>query len=500
MSGVNMKSVYYLVLLAIFLVNTSAPPTQAAIQTDLIQPSRVRFPHTYIPNPANTRLLTYLPLSLSNFRSTCQGAPERILALFGSSLIAYYPLWETGGNTVVDLSPYNRDGVYKGDPTLNLVPALCGSAPRFDGVDDIADVFSTELASAFNGDEGTAIIQVKIDREEWVDGKVAYYLALRADSNNNIVLYKTANNQLEFAYTAGGVWLAATFNDIDTDHWVTYAITWSKSKDRFQGYVAGASICPEPIEPISEPICPPQSGLGAWAGELTSAEIAGYLGSGSSFAKTSMSSLVLLDREATAAEIREYSASFGATKVLSILGDSITRVFYSSPWSIQTVFEYEGGNKITLMSHAVSAKGIMTGMDAQTEAAASDDADIIIIALGAVDDNAGDMVALQAEAEENIAELMLSNPGAAIYFMNVLPLWTDSSGETEQDKSKIRAAIDAACDAQNITCWDTYSSPWITVEDTTDGVHPNAVGHTKIANQVLLRIQSSIKDGTTKVP
>jgi hypothetical protein len=79
------------------------------------------------------------------------------------------------------------------------------------------------------------------------------------------------------------------------------------------------------------------------------------------------------------------------------------------------------GQPITLKSHAVSGETIMANMDAQTAAAASDDADIIILSLGAVDDNSGDMNALQAEVEENIAELKLSNLHASLYYLNVIP-------------------------------------------------------------------------------
>jgi lysophospholipase L1-like esterase len=473
-----MRPVFCLFLLAVFLVDSSATPAEAAIQTDFVQPPIARFSRTYIPESIDTQYLAFLPLiiSPSKFLPTCQEIHKSILTLFGSSLVSDYPLWETSGKTVVDLSPNKRSGAYEGNPSLSDVPALCENAPRFDGVDDSADVYSAGLASAFNGDEGTVILQVKIEKEEWIDGKAAFYLALRSDSNNNIEFYKSANNQLEFAYTAGGTRVSSTINDIATDHWVTYAITWSKSNKRFFGYVAGESIYPA------------QTGLGVWAGKLTSAEIAGYIDSADSFAKCSISSVVLLNREATPEEIREYSAIFGATKVLTVLGDSISRVYMSTPWSLQTVFEYDGGNKITLKSHAVSGQSIIQYMDGQTIAAALDDADIIIIALGTVDDNAGDMSVLQAEVEENITELKLSNPRATLYYLNVLPYWTDKSGRTEIDKSNIRAAIAAACIAQSILCWDTYTNPWITAADTYDGVHPNAAGQKKIANQVLKRI------------
>jgi YD repeat-containing protein len=419
----NKRSYICLVLLTIFWLGTLVNPVMAFVNTDIFQTSSAR-QDLFTPESANAQNSTYLPIisAINGSLFACHELPMRILNLFNDSTIAYYPLMETSGKNIVDLSPNNRSGVYEGNPALNTVPALCENAPQFDGVDDIADVFSAGLASGFNGDEGTIIMQLKVEKEEWIDGNTAYYLSLSADPNNNIALYKSANNQLEFAYTAGGKRVSATINDIATDHWVTYTITWSKSQDRFYSYVAG------------ELIYPAQTGLGDWAGELTTAEFAGNLNSGGNFAKSSISSVVILNREATAGEIREYSAIFGATKVLSVLGDSISRVYMSSPWSLQAIFAYDGGNKITLKSHAKSGYSILpyedptAVMDTLTIAAATDDADFIILALGTVDDNDDDMNALQEEVEENIAELKLSNPRARLYYMNVLPIWTDESG------------------------------------------------------------------------
>ena len=75
--------------------------------------------------------------------------------------------------------------------------------------------------------------------------------------------------------------------------------------------------------------------------------------------------------------------------------------------------DYRSGNNIKL-NHAVGGTTI-GDMDAQTVAAAADDADLILIALGTNDNDAGDMAALQAEVEENIAELTLQMRGRGLY-------------------------------------------------------------------------------------
>ena len=96
-------------------------------------------------------------------------------------------------------------------------------------------------------------------------------------------------------------------------------------------------------------------------------------------------------------------------------------------------------------------------------------------------------MALRAEVEENIADLKVSNPGAMINYLNVLPIW--SSTGVEWDKNNIRTTIFSACAAQEITCWDTLIDPWLSYGDTIDGVHPNISGHQKIGTRVKALIE-----------
>ena len=168
--------------------------------------------------------------------------------------------------------------------------------------------------------------------------------------------------------------------------------------------------------------------------------------------------------------------------LFGILGDSITAV--TTGWPVSVYAGYKSG-KADGRNHAVAGHSIMSNMDADVLAAANDGANGIIIALGTNDVDGGDMVALQAEVEENIIELKASNPLATLYYMNILPRWTDTGGGTPIDKSNTRAAIAAACLAQSITCWDTFTTPWITSAQTTDGTHLTAAGHTAIANNVI---------------
>ncbi len=121
-------------------------------------------------------------------------------------------------------------------------------------------------------------------------------------------------------------------------------------------------------------------------------------------------------------------------------------------------------------------------MAAQATACATDNADIIIMALGTNDNNAGNMATLQSAVEAGIDTVRGTNPNATVYYMNVLPRTTGA-------KNNIRAAIAAACTAKSVTCWDTVTDPWINdVTDTIDGLHPNTAGYDKIVSRLLTRI------------
>jgi lysophospholipase L1-like esterase len=141
-----------------------------------------------------------------------------------------------------------------------------------------------------------------------------------------------------------------------------------------------------------------------------------------------------------------------------------------------------------MINHAAGGATILSHMAGQVSACSADGADVIILALGTNDNNAGDMAALRAAVEAGIDSLKSSNPGAKVCYMNVLPKWTDNTGVTALNETNIRAAIALACTNKDIPCWDTFTIPWINAADTSDGTHPTAAGHAKIAAQVWARL------------
>jgi lysophospholipase L1-like esterase len=122
-------------------------------------------------------------------------------------------------------------------------------------------------------------------------------------------------------------------------------------------------------------------------------------------------------------------------------------------------------------------------METQTSLAVKESVDYLILELGTNDNNTGDMGALQTILETQIARLQASNPRAKIYYLNIFPCWTDTSGTTPIDKSNIRTMIETVCENTGIICVDV--STWLIASNTSDGLHPNNTGSLLIAQKLI---------------
>jgi len=403
---------------------------------------------------------------------------QKIRRMFRDSLIAYWPLDEVSGTVAKDVSGSSRNGTH----TAGVVPASTGApggkfAPLYPESNSNTDLYSASLASAFNGAEGTMSLWIKpVDAGVWTDATQRYAIWLQADANNLVVFQRnnSADRNCSFAQRAGGTWKSDTVY-LDGTGWKHLAITWSASNDRVRLYINGALYTAA------------LTTLGTWAGSLasTTTRLGGY--STATYKWNGyISNVVLLNREATAAEVRTLATDATAKiKWMGILGDSITLNEKGDVyWTAKVRQQYDSGS-CGMINHSGNGEGVISKMATQSTAAASDNDDVIIIALGTNDDDAGNMTTLQATYEAGIASLKASNSRATIYGMNVLPRWADQTAGAEVAKGNIRTAIAAACTAQGITCWDTYTDPWIAQNETTDGLHPTAAGHAAIAARVL---------------
>lgn len=181
--------------------------------------------------------------------------------------IAYWILGEHAPDTTaVCQSDRNQNGTHVGVTLGNVGIGDGQVCPSYDGTNDYTDVDTAALVSAFDGDEGTALIWGKMSAGGiWTDGSNRYALSLIVDGNNYIFLRKNvANNTLGWYYTAGGVAEAVTLGALVTTGWMSIALTWSSAADEVKAFYNGAQTGLT------------QAGLGVWAGSLVTATIGAY--------------------------------------------------------------------------------------------------------------------------------------------------------------------------------------------------------------------------------
>lgn len=195
-----------------------------------------------------------LPLEIPQYRySDNLRYQQRVKNLFGSSLIGYYPLWETSGVTAGDQSGNGRDGTYRNTAgVLNGVtlgqPGIGDgrTAPLFDGAAGYANLSVAELISAFNRLEGIVASWVCVPNiATWSDGTARDFLRIRtADNLNQLILGRTTtNNQIRWHFqSVNGTHIITDTSLNASTAWFHVATTWSKTANKVRHYLNGVQV------------------------------------------------------------------------------------------------------------------------------------------------------------------------------------------------------------------------------------------------------------------
>ncbi|HEX9028069.1 MAG TPA: polysaccharide deacetylase family protein, partial [Anaerolineales bacterium] len=231
---------------------------------------------------------------------------QRLKGRFGSSLVAYWPLWEpagtSGAGSVKDITPNARHGT-----PSNVTFGGSGigdhkAAAAFSGVNSYINVYSTSLRDAFPGLEGSLIMWIKAaNAGVWTDG-----------TRDDLLFFQTtaANSFLSVRKNAGGTgievhYLASAFErtisvNTNTTDWFCLAVTWSDSNDRLRVYLNGLQHGEDAT-------------IGTWGNLILSANsvIGAVDTTGLNSWNGQLAHVALINREATAAEIAGASSCGG---------------------------------------------------------------------------------------------------------------------------------------------------------------------------------------------
>lgn len=238
------------------------------------------------------KLTRYLPVLMKT------PYERKIRRLFGSALIAYWPLWEASGTVAADISGSGRNGAYGAAgaaPTLGQPGIGDGHySPSFDG-GDYVNVYGAGFVGAFNGAAGTVSLWVKMDAVgTWTDGANHYFCHFYVDGNNSINIRKTTvNNVLSWLYQAGGTSKTRSKVGVSAVAWMNLALTWDKAADTVQAYYNG----------VAEGAA--LNTLGNWAGALAAANtvLGAYQTNATLGHKGWLAYGLVLNRAATPAEV-----------------------------------------------------------------------------------------------------------------------------------------------------------------------------------------------------
>jgi lysophospholipase L1-like esterase len=391
-----------------------------------------------------------------------------------------WPLDDQAGSVMRALSSTpGLAAAYNGDIFLADAPGISKKRVAFsDGTGIYGNLLtaalSTAWGSACHAEGGHGGWYKASSSAMWTDGVGTVLQWLNADGNNMEYVSKAADNNIYWIVDRGGTSTTLNLVNYFPPGWFHLFVTWSDAASRVRYYLNGELL--------------QQNVTGVWSGALAQALLYSLDGV-SSWHGWADTHVLVGGREPTGAEVRSLVNSAARIFRLALLGDSITAAALDhSDWSWKVHYTWKD-SLTTRLNHAVAGYGITNGgLDAETAAAAADNADTIMLAFGANDDNAGDMALLRSLLGADIDALRVSNPNATLYCMNVLPEWTDNTGATPIDKANVRTAIATVCTAKGVACWDTFTTPWITAAQTLDGIHPTAAGHAAIAAQVLTRL------------
>lgn len=171
---------------------------------------------------------------------------KRLLDL---SPIAYWPLWESSGAVVYDVSPYGRHGAYGADakaPTLGQPGIRDGrTAILFDG-GDYASIYSASLNTAVNKQEGSLFVWVRVSAAgDWTDATARNVIQLGFGnaSTEYVRITKTStNNTMQWSHRVDANVKSISKSDMATTEWFQVGITWSNSNDRLRAYLNGIQV------------------------------------------------------------------------------------------------------------------------------------------------------------------------------------------------------------------------------------------------------------------
>lgn len=162
---------------------------------------------------------------------TPQGAfgANYLARVLATNPISIRPLNEGSGSIIYDKSGNGYNGTYTGVTWEGTVPPMGGQAPRWDGALDYGNVYSAGFGSAFDFDEFTIMLWLKMSSGAvWSDGVFRTALSFYRNGSNQINLWKESGSaKIGFQRVGDGTSKVTTSGNLSYTDWFSIAISVS---------------------------------------------------------------------------------------------------------------------------------------------------------------------------------------------------------------------------------------------------------------------------------
>ena len=186
--------------------------------------------------------LQFIYKMMGSTGGTPPSPPEAVDSQYGqravaTNSIAWWPLDDdvaaTEARSVIIGIP---DGVLAGDPTFGANGFNPDTAVDLDGTGDKFDIYSSALATAFDGQNGS--MSVYLNHDDWSSGSESLAVTL-GNATNWIKVGKSDDDAVLVRYNTdgGGITRKTTYFQAG---WIHLVLTWSLTADRLILYLDGA--------------------------------------------------------------------------------------------------------------------------------------------------------------------------------------------------------------------------------------------------------------------
>ena len=176
--------------------------------------------------------------------------------------IAYWQLNEKSGTEAVCSVNAAQNGTFARNVTTMTTGAGIGdgnTAPLFDGINDVVDVYSAALAAAYSQTIFTSMVWFKVfNVGVWTDATNRKIVRFYVDNNNQLGLYGIGDSTLYVVDEAGGTEVFMTDAGHAETGWVHAAITLDEVSNNIIFYLDGSVVDND-------------TNAGTWAGPIHSA-------------------------------------------------------------------------------------------------------------------------------------------------------------------------------------------------------------------------------------